>query len=56
MVGGDSPEIDAAQQQQQQCPLMAPTLDLPPACHLQTCTAKHVPAMTFDRAAAVLER
>ena len=52
IVGGDPPEVGAAQQQQH-CPLM---LDLPPASHLQASTAKHVPATAFDRAAALAEQ
>ncbi len=34
ILGGDPPVMGAMQQQQQQRPLEAPALDLPPACHL----------------------
>ncbi len=51
MVGGNLPEI-GAQQQQQQCPLMAPTLDLPPGFQQQSIFANHAAAQAGDNAVA----
>ena len=54
LVGGDLPVMRAAQQQQQ--PPHGPHAGRAPACHLQTCAAKHISAMAFDRAAALAKR
>ena len=49
MVGGDPPVIGAAQQQ---CPLMAPTLDLPPGFQQLSIIANHAAAQAGDNAVA----
>ncbi len=51
MVGGDPPMMGAAQQQQR--PLMAPTLDLPPGFQQQLILANHGAAQAGDNAAAM---
>ena len=53
MIGGDPPVMgEAQQQQQQQCPLTAPTLDLPPGVQQQSSFANHAAAQAGDDAVA----
>ncbi len=51
MVGEDPPETGT--QQQQQCPLMAPMLDLPPGFQQQSLLDNHAAAQAGDNAAAM---
>ena len=54
VVGGEPPEIGAAQQQQ--FPLMAPTLDLPPGVQQQSLLANHSTAQADDNKAATVQQ